>query len=166
MMKSEDNELLEYEGLHNARENNDKILDVIIDARYYESQLEENGNFAITITFIDHVLSKYKRTYLRQLIREIIKKTRNIYRIILIPELSKVGRFHYHGVVKCRDINVINRLKLKLSILGICQVKCIDNTMKWAHYCVKSYDHNDCIYTRESHVGPLKWNKHLLIDEK
>lgn len=95
------------------------------------------GGRAITVTFTDAYLNKYKEDYLMIKVNEIIKKTKGVIDHILQSEYSQAGRFHLHGVVYCKDLKSLGQVRRKMSLFGICKIKTIDNTVKWADYCTK-----------------------------
>jgi len=132
-------------------------------AQKLENYIQDISDFAITITFTDANIRMYKNYYLRTMVLAQIQKTRNIIKYCFIPEISKVGRFHYHGSIKVTKRTAVENLRKKLSQFGICKVKLVDNAPKWAHYVMKSYDHDKCIITNKPHTGDLQLNQNLIL---
>lgn len=99
----------------------------------------EGGSHAVTITFTDDYLFKYKERYLMNEIEDLLKKTRGLTSYVFVNDRSSSGRFHLHGVVKFKDLKVITNLRRKLSQYGITKVKQIDNDEKWCGYMIEQY---------------------------
>lgn len=137
-------------GNYNAGHNN-KTLDVImagqIDGTENVDKLQDKiekyaseGGRAYTITFTDILLNKYKDRYLMLQVEKMIKRTKNVLKYVFIKDLSATGRFHLHGVILAKRIEVYEIVRKKMSKnFGICKVKFVDNTQKWADYCGQQY---------------------------
>lgn len=112
-------------------------------------QAASTGGLAYTITYSDTNLARYRETYLIQYTLEIIRKTKGYKLCSMIPEYSKTGRIHMHGVIKMGTMANHSTLQRKLRReFGMIKVKPIDNTVKWRDYCFKDKQSNslkDCI---------------------
>lgn len=126
---------------------NNNSLDVIMPPKpieWFRTEVERigaKGGRAFTVTFTDTFLNKYKEKYLEAQVNIIVKKTKGVIEHIFISEYSSAGRFHLHGVVLCKDLPSLGNVRRKMSKFGICKVKVIDNSPKWADYVVKSMTH-------------------------
>jgi len=110
------------------------------------SSIGADGGRAYTVTFTDHNLKMYKDQYLYDMVEMIMKKTKGVVKYKMIGEYSETGRYHLHGVVLCNTLQQHGNLQRKLRrTFGIVKVKVIDNTPKWAEYCVKSYAKQEAI---------------------
>lgn len=118
--------------------------------------LEINKWYAFTVNPID----KYQhfRSFNRS--GECLKDLNSIfchykaYEIDLYPELSKKGRFHYHGIIKVMDkvwfyLSVIPHL---LSVATI-SIKEIKDEAIWLEYCRKQHEFHD--YITLNHFTPI-----------
>lgn len=123
---------------------NNNSLDVIMPEKRTEwlkaeaERIGAKGGRAFTITFTDHYLNKYREQYLENEVNNIVKKTKGVIEHLLISEYSEAGRFHLHGVILCKELKHLGNVRRKMSKFGICKVKVIDNSPKWAEYMVKS----------------------------
>lgn len=98
------------------------------------------GGFALTITFKDYILSKFKRDALIGFIREMLSRKKDIQGAILISDYSDTGRFHLHGVVRVKNLHTIENIRKQCyRDFGITKAKIIDNSVKWAEYCTQQY---------------------------
>lgn len=134
------------EGKNNiVRGHKNNSLDVIMAPKPIEwvksvaHRLCDGGAHALTVTFTDTYLFKYKERYLLSEVGKVMKGTRGVIGYILCNDISKSGRFHLHGVVKFKDIKVITNLRRKLSTFGISKVKVIDNSPKWVDYMTQQF---------------------------
>lgn len=119
---------------------NDNTLDVIVgDLGRYTRCLSSISHIALTVTFTDSNLFKYKEQYLVQQVKQCIKRTRGIVRYCLIKDVSRTGRFHLHGSIQTSNVNAIANLRRKLSQFGITKAKVIDNVDRWTEYCTLQY---------------------------
>lgn len=123
---------------------NNNSLDVIMPEKRTEilrneiEALGARGGRAFTVTFTDHYLNKYKEEYLEREVNKTVKKTKGVIDHIFVSEYSEAGRFHLHGVVLCKELKNLGTVRRKMAKYGICKVKMIDNSPKWADYVVKS----------------------------
>lgn len=134
------------------------------DPHKIETFLESISDFAFTITFTDYNIHTYTRQHLTAIIQKALDQTRNIIKYCFVAELSKVGRFHYHGSIKVSKLSAVENLRKRLSHLGKIKIKKVDNSPKWAHYCMKSYDHEKCVLTDQDYNdGKYILAKHFII---
>lgn len=113
---------------------------------------------AVTISFRDEVLFKYNEHYMMNLVEKDLKSTKNVLRYCMIVDYSKVGRFHMHGVVLLQNVLKSQYLKNKLTkSCGNVKFKNIDNSVKWADYCVELYtkDGKKGMHVKEKHMKYL-----------
>lgn len=96
------------------------------------------GGKAITITFTNKWILKYNERYLLNQVETLTKKTRYVVDHVYVPEHSKIGRFHIHGIFYVTNIRGVTNLLKKLDQFGKITIKTIDDSPKWAKYCVKS----------------------------
>lgn len=95
---------------------------------------------AITITFRDVDLMKYKESYLICQAGRLIRKTRGVERYCIVSDYSAVGRFHLHGAIRVKNCHVTEILRKKITkAFGFCKMKLIDNVEKWSNYCIEQY---------------------------
>lgn len=124
--------------------NNNNSLDVIMSGQIkgvqgvYDKMNSISGH-AMTITFIDRLLFKYKVEFLVRELERIHKKTKGVLKYMYVSDISKNGRLHFHGTVEFQDVKYIVNLRRKLSKFGITKCKVIDDVPGWCHYCVKQY---------------------------
>lgn len=127
------------------RGQNNNSLDVIMAPKPIgwvhteATRLCDGGAHAVTVTFTDDYLFKYTQRYLITEVSKSIKATRGVISYILCNDISKTGRFHLHGVIKFKSLNVITNLRRKLSVYGISKVKQIDNVPKWTDYMIQQF---------------------------
>lgn len=109
---------------------------------------------ALTITFTDDVIMKYKERYIMGEIYKVLNKTRCVLSFIMVADWSKVGRFHMHGAFCVTDITKITGLRRKLSKYGFTKVVPITNSLRWANYCIKQYtqDGKDGIVIKQDNL--------------
>jgi len=124
-------------------------LDVMIPEGRRESKIEaiskaerhlQEGTVAVTITFRDVELNMYKETFLCDMVRRVFKTTRGVYRYCMVNDYSQLGRFHLHGSISVKCASVIETLRKKFyKQFGKSKVKLIDNSPKWASYCLEQF---------------------------
>lgn len=116
------------------------------------------GGVAIGISPTDQVLAKYKRGEITQLIFKLFKnsKTRAVEGT-LVPEapvsLSLVGeyspkfRWHYHGILKVKDVTVLERFKRRITrVIGRCVFEQIHHYNEYIDYMFKQYKNDPFHY--------------------
>lgn len=128
---------------------NGKTLDVIVDRKRsvgdydtVKSKLERvgcKGCHALTVTFTDQCLLKYREEYLEKELNKILLGVRALSQFILVRDYSSSGRMHYHGIIDITNIKSITNLRRRLKVFGITKVKLIDDNPKWVLYCIGQY---------------------------
>jgi len=119
-------------GPHHELHNSLKDVEDIIE------RMSVNGR-AITITFREDIIIKYKEKYLMIDLYNLLGKTRCVLKYILVADWSVSGRFHLHGTIQVTDITKITNIRRKLNRYGMTKIGPINNTLIWADYCVKQY---------------------------
>lgn len=108
--------------------------------KYYktiETIVSEEYPRGITITLTDNILDKYTENFIIKALKMVIKK--HTKKFIIVPDYSKDGRLHFHGIITLHHIKFVRRLKKDLNNFGW---NTIDNDPKpcIGQYMFKLYD--------------------------
>jgi len=108
---------------------------------------------SIGISPSDVTLDKYERGEITNMIRNMFKRMRASdgqglsLTLILVGEYSPVHRWHYHGVLKVKNIKIVERIRKKLNtLIGRTVTEQIRNTELYKDYMFKQYIADDMDY--------------------
>nr|UOF83113.1 rep protein [Cressdnaviricota sp.] len=95
---------------------------------------------AYTQSFKEDQILMYNEDYMTREVDKAISKCRNVMKYTMVADWSPTGRFHMHGVIIFNDIvKILSFQKKMISKFGNIKLKTIDNSIKWANYCVQVY---------------------------
>lgn len=104
---------------------------------------ELTSGMEITCTFADSLIRCHTSDTLTRILRDTLVKVATVhkFRLFLVGEFSKIGRYHMHGMVYS-DGRGIDAIKKKLQRdIGLCHIKQISFTDSYIKYIFKSeYD--------------------------
>lgn len=95
---------------------------------------------AYTQSFKEDQIMMYNEDYMTREVDKAIGRTKNVLKYIMVADWSPTGRFHMHGVIVFNDIvQILSFQKKMVTKFGNIKLKTIDNSVKWANYCVAIY---------------------------
>lgn len=103
-----------------------------------------SSGMEITCTFSDKLINAHTSDTLTRILRDTLLRVRGVhyFKMLLIGEFSKIGRYHMHGMVYT-DGRGIEAIKRKLGRdIGFCHCKQISFTDSYIKYIFKS-DYED-----------------------
>lgn len=118
------------------------------------------SGLAIGISPTDEILRKYHRGCLTKEINKLVygireRKDARMVRIrplafYIVGEYSDKFRWHYHGLIKVKDVKTLDKIKRKLQDkIGRVVVEQIRNVPQYLEYMFKQYTRNDKFYNWE-----------------
>lgn len=135
------NETVVSEGVDHTLSDLRPILDyreVVVNLVDYLWGEDYNDSLEVTITLKESVLNTFTESYIKKMIKANLKPQ---FRTFLLADYSKVGRLHFHGVIKpIKGTKGLDYLRRKLTkIFGRTEIKPIREKLQWLTYMVKYY---------------------------
>lgn len=111
-----------------------------------KTMYEKDYRYALTINCkTQHDTLKYKnsRAYeeIKYCINRIVKRMKDTANIMLIPEISRGGRWHWHGILIIKEVYKFHAMVLPF-LPTVCQyeIDTIDDPDVWRDYIYKDED--------------------------